>query len=154
MRNRMRPYRGLVLGLVAASLVAAACGGGTSANPAPKTKPKANAGIAATVQDFSIGVPSTVKAGAVHFAVHNAGPSMHEFVVIKTTLADGDVPLKGDGTEANEDANGLDGIGEVEDVAAGTTKDLTLTLAPGHYIVICNIPGHYKAGMHASFTVA
>ena len=28
-----------------------------------------------------------------------------------------------------------------------------VTLAPGHYVVICNLPGHYASGMHADLTV-
>ena len=27
------------------------------------------------------------------------------------------------------------------------------TLAAGHYVMVCNLPGHYLAGMHTSFTV-
>ena len=33
------------------------------------------------------------------------------------------------------------------------TKMLTLTLKPGHYVLICNLPAHYKAGQHVDFTV-
>ena len=31
---------------------------------------------------------------------------------------------------------------------------LTLSLPPGQYALICNIPGHYMAGMHAALTVS
>jgi uncharacterized cupredoxin-like copper-binding protein len=31
---------------------------------------------------------------------------------------------------------------------------LTLNLKKGRYVLICNIPGHYKSGMHADFTVS
>jgi uncharacterized cupredoxin-like copper-binding protein len=27
------------------------------------------------------------------------------------------------------------------------------SLAPGHYVLICNIAGHYQLGMHTSLTV-
>jgi uncharacterized cupredoxin-like copper-binding protein len=30
---------------------------------------------------------------------------------------------------------------------------LTVDLDPGNYVVICNIPGHYAAGMHAELTI-
>ena len=36
---------------------------------------------------------------------------------------------------------------------AGTTKTLTIDLAPGHYAFVCNLPGHYGQGMHTDFTV-
>src|SRR5437763_112186 len=36
---------------------------------------------------------------------------------------------------------------------AGQTMTLAITLAPGHYAVVCNLPGHYRMGMHQDFTV-
>jgi uncharacterized cupredoxin-like copper-binding protein len=44
-------------------------------------------------------------------------------------------------------------VGETGDVKAGQTKVLSITLAPGHYAVVCNLPGHYRMGMHQDFTV-
>ena len=35
----------------------------------------------------------------------------------------------------------------------GTTMMLSLDLAPGHYAVLCNLPGHYAMGMHQDFDV-
>ncbi|MEA2312683.1 MAG: hypothetical protein QOE28_2651, partial [Solirubrobacteraceae bacterium] len=35
----------------------------------------------------------------------------------------------------------------------GAAKALTLNLKPGHYALICNLPGHYTAGMYADLTV-
>jgi uncharacterized cupredoxin-like copper-binding protein len=35
----------------------------------------------------------------------------------------------------------------------GTTKTLTIDLAPGHYVFLCNLPGHYQSGMHVDVTV-
>jgi uncharacterized cupredoxin-like copper-binding protein len=35
----------------------------------------------------------------------------------------------------------------------GAAKTLALNLAPGHYALVCNLPGHYKAGMYADLTV-
>ena len=45
-------------------------------------------------------------------------------------------------------------VGELEDVAPGKTKGvITLTLKKGHYVLLCNLGSHYKAGMHINFTV-
>ncbi len=49
--------------------------------------------------------------------------------------------------------DGVDLIGEAEDIAPSTTTDLTLNLQPGSYIIMCNIAGHYEQGMHTGFTV-
>src|SRR2546425_1192379 len=35
----------------------------------------------------------------------------------------------------------------------GQTKPLVITLLPGHYALMCNLPGHYRMGMHQDFTV-
>jgi uncharacterized cupredoxin-like copper-binding protein len=89
--------------------------------------------------------------GEVTFDITNSGPSVHEFVVMKSDLPDDQIPV--DGEEANEDAPGLRAVDEKENIAAGSQVSLGVTLEPGHYVVICNIAGHYSAGMHASFTV-
>ncbi len=36
---------------------------------------------------------------------------------------------------------------------ARQTKKLTLDLKPGHYAIICNLPGHYLGGMYTDLTV-
>jgi uncharacterized cupredoxin-like copper-binding protein len=90
---------------------------------------------------------STAKAGKVTFVVKNAADMEHELVVIKTSRKAAKLPVKGG--EASEKG----AVGEVEDIGGGKTKKLTLTLKPGHYALICNLPGHYQGGMHADFTV-
>jgi uncharacterized cupredoxin-like copper-binding protein len=30
---------------------------------------------------------------------------------------------------------------------------VTVTLAPGHYELVCNLPGHYTAGMYTQLDV-
>ena len=41
----------------------------------------------------------------------------------------------------------------VEDIAPGKNKRVTLKLAPGRYVLICNQPGHYSMGLHTSLLV-
>lgn len=93
-----------------------------------------------------------VKAGAVKLDVTNAADNdmTHELVVLKTDVADGALPVrKGTVPESR-----FRKMGEVEDVAPGMSKHLTLKLAPGHYVLVCNKPGHYSMGMHTSLLVA
>src|SRR5260370_337603 len=74
----------------------------------------------------------------------------HELVVIKTPAAEAQSPAAPQQAgKVVEDGN----IGETGDLAAGEAKPLTLNLEPGAYVLICNQPGHYAAGMHAAFTV-
>lgn len=100
-----------------------------------------------SLKEFSV-TPSVTKAaaGKVTFHVHNTGSITHEFVVIRTAKGAGDL-LKG--ARADESGN----VGETGDLQAGHSKNLTLHLKAGHYALICNLPGHYKAGQHVDFTV-
>ncbi len=36
---------------------------------------------------------------------------------------------------------------------AGASKTVALSLPPGHYVLLCNLPAHYKSGQYAAFTV-
>jgi uncharacterized cupredoxin-like copper-binding protein len=106
-----------------------------------------------TLGIFRIDMPATVKAGQVTFHVTNTDTAdSHEFVIFKTDLPAGQLPLDSS-NNVDETAIGLTRIGEIPDMAPGDTKDLTVTLEPGNYVAICNLPGHYQAGMYASFTV-
>jgi uncharacterized cupredoxin-like copper-binding protein len=99
------------------------------------------------LREFTIAPsPAQVSAGKVKFTVNNAGGIKHEFVVLRTDKSAASL-LKG--SEADETGN----VGEIPGVAPGQTKTLTLTLKQGHYALICNLPGHYKAGQHADLTV-
>ena len=42
---------------------------------------------------------------------------------------------------------------EAEKIDTGGLKSINLNLPAGKYVFICNLPGHYKLGMHATFTV-
>ncbi len=107
--------------------------------------------IAVTLKEMSVTTSQPLmRAGDVTFTITNAGTATHELVVIKTNVPEGG--LVADPAKPGQvDESGSQG--EAEDIGAGNTATLTLTLAPGTYTLICNQPGHYAAGMHASFTV-
>ena len=137
----------LVSTLAAALLIATACGG------SPGTAASGVAGdgtIVTTEKDFGIALEeASTPAGSTTFDITNDGPSTHEFVVFKTDLAEDALPVDGS-TVAEAD---LDLVDEAEDIAPGVSTSLTVDLEPGSYVVICNVEGHYTAGMHAALTV-
>jgi uncharacterized cupredoxin-like copper-binding protein len=100
------------------------------------------------MKEFSLAPqPSSDPAGKVTFKAVNDGKVTHELVVLNTDRAPGALPVaKGKADETGD-------LGEAEDIAAGSSKSVTLALKPGHYLLICNLAGHYQAGMHAAFTV-
>lgn len=90
--------------------------------------------------------PAEAPAGTVTFAAANDGKLEHEMVVVKTDK--GAANLGMDNGEADE-------TGAIDEIvlAAGESGDLTVDLAAGKYALVCNLPGHYAAGMFADFTV-
>ena len=44
-------------------------------------------------------------------------------------------------------------LGEVADLQPNMSKVLEVALMPGSYLLVCNVPGHYGAGMAVPFTV-
>jgi uncharacterized cupredoxin-like copper-binding protein len=97
----------------------------------------------------------SVKAGEVTFHVtNNATDLVHEFVIFKTDLPEDQLPLTAENI-VDEAGAGITFINEVEDVEQGTSKDLTVTLEPGRYVLLCNTAenNHYMRGMHIVFTV-
>jgi uncharacterized cupredoxin-like copper-binding protein len=93
----------------------------------------------------------TMNAGDVTFTItNNATDQAHEFVVVSTDLAANSLPLDDNG---DVDENQITVVDEVEDLQPGSTEDLSVNLAAGHYVLMCNQPGHYKQGMYLDFTV-
>lgn len=82
--------------------------------------------------------------------VRNNGTTVHEFAVLKTNLAQNQIPADptqpGKVLEPNLQ-------GRIAALAPGASASLTLNLSAGSYVLICNEPAHYIAGMHAAFTV-
>ncbi len=95
---------------------------------------------------------STVQPGKITFDVINLSKELtHELVLIRLDGAHGRLPYNQDTDEVREDRTTP--IGEVSDLAPGGHGSLKLTLTPGIYMLVCNQPGHYRAGMHTMLTV-
>ncbi len=103
--------------------------------------------------------PGVVAAGTVSLRVVNQGAATHELVVLplpagqaagaRAVGADGRVDETGSLGEASRSC----AAGEGDGIAAGATGWVTLTLQAGRYELVCNLPGHYAAGMHAELDV-
>jgi len=118
--------------------------------------------ITIILKDFSID-PHTnrAKAGRLTLEAVNEGRSLHELVILKTDLNPAALPrkeakpLQGMGTQylVDEDDPRIQTIDEIEEFPPGTSQSKTVILVPGHYVLFCNIPGHYDKGMFASLQV-
>ncbi len=101
-----------------------------------------------------------VPAGTLTLRLTNAGTVDHELVVLpladceqigrRVVGADGMV----DESTSLGEASRTDGPGAGDGIEPGSAGWLTLDLAPGRYELVCNIPGHYAAGMVALLVVS
>lgn len=107
------------------------------------------------ISDFKIAPdPSSVPGGEVQFNVTNTSAAEeHEFVVVKTDVAADAFPASADDPNTVDESGVGELIGEIEDLAAGASENVTFDLSEGNYVLFCNLPGHYQLGMHVAFTV-
>jgi uncharacterized cupredoxin-like copper-binding protein len=106
------------------------------------------------LEDFKVRQdPAVVPAGTVSFRILNQGPTTHEYIVVRTDRASDKLPLQRDGLTVNEEAPGIDLLDEAEGLDIDDRQTLVLDLAAGHYVMYCNLEGHYLGGMHAALTV-
>lgn len=150
--------------VVVIGLALAACSSGPGAS-SPGTASSSPAGgggstVEVKLQEWSV-IPAATSAaaGSVTFKVTNSGPDdVHEFVILKTDLGPDALPTDANGA-VNEAEPGMEVIDEIEDIPVGQAQDLTVSLAAGKYVLLCNIysetekEAHYKMGMRTGFTV-
>ena len=90
------------------------------------------------------------------FALENKGEETHEFVVVRTDLGARELPTAKDGS-VEEEGSGMED--EVEDIPSAKSATLTVSLAPGNYVLLCNIveekekESHYQMGMSTEFVL-
>ncbi|HEX3540229.1 MAG TPA: sulfocyanin-like copper-binding protein [Acidimicrobiales bacterium] len=152
-----------------AALVLASCrnlqdGRASAPLSAPATNPAGTAGassVAASRQAASLGVTEgnfsisptsgSVAAGRITVTINNVGPSPHQLLAYRTNLPEDRLPIDAQGRVSDVslpkvlDTNGY--------LHPGTQRQLTVALGPGRYVLICNLAGHYQAGMHTVLTV-
>jgi uncharacterized cupredoxin-like copper-binding protein len=102
---------------------------------------------------------ASVPHGTVSFLVTNTGSIDHEMVILPlpSSQALGARPIGGD-AKINEtgslgEASKSGGAGAGDGIAPGASGWVTVTLAPGQYELVCNLPRHYAAGMYTQLTV-
>jgi uncharacterized cupredoxin-like copper-binding protein len=94
----------------------------------------------------------SVPAGKVTFDVTNDSKDViHEMLV--APVANVDVVLPYNANENRVDEEAANDLGEVSELDPGKSGALQLELKPGTYVLYCNIPGHFMAGMWTVLTV-
>lgn len=136
----------LLTGVSACGLALGSCGTG------PYDAEGTDNDVAGVLREWEIEVDSTIaEQGEVTFTVTNEGTIGHEFLVVKTDIPAGEIPVVGDRFE--EPTDGIEVIDEIGEYPPGETLQLVVELEAGTYQLVCNLPGHYAAGMYTTFEV-
>lgn len=114
-----------------------------------------------------------LRAGKVTLVARNDGQIVHELLVVRTNRPAHRIPMRGNGPDLERTGEVV--VGEMhghageEDgqhgdemmseaveaghLAGGESERYRVKLRRGKYVLLCSIPGHYKAGQYASLTV-
>jgi hypothetical protein len=131
----------------AVALLGAGCAGHASGGEATQR-------LGVTLRDFVVTTASaTVGTGLVDLEVVNDGPTTHELIIDRTDLAPGELPVGRDGLTVDETSPALHRVAALPWVRLGQHRSVTVRLAPGRYVLYCNLAGHYLGAMRAALEV-
>ena len=96
--------------------------------------------------------PAMSASGTVVFNVVNPDKTVHEIDIVRTTLDPAKLPIKASG-QFNEHTPQARVVKEAVKVLPGATRTFTAILTPGSYVIVDNLPGHYRAGEAAALKI-
>jgi uncharacterized cupredoxin-like copper-binding protein len=111
-----------------------------------------SAGDTAGLSEWKVEMASTLKAGKATFTISNTGTIAHELLVFKSDLQPSAYPTNAAGGII-EEGGGVALVSDGDNIDPGGSQSRTIDLVPGSYLFVCNIPGHFKAGMFTFVTV-
>jgi uncharacterized cupredoxin-like copper-binding protein len=74
-------------------------------------------------------------------------------LVVRTDRSPAEMPLDANGLAIDEESGLIHIAGEASSLLIGEHHRLTLDLPPGHYLLLCNLEGHFLSDMHSAFDV-
>ena len=118
--------------------------------------------VAITLQDSSVEpsitgmaikiAPAKVRAGRVTLEAVNQSKSLvHEVLVVPALPQPKELPYDAKTDTVVEKR--IHSLGEISELEPGARGKLSLELKPGKYLLFCNQPGHFKAGMSTTLVV-
>ena len=105
-----------------------------------------------TLTEWSVTVAGTIKAGKTHITSLDTGVAQHELLIFKSDREASAYPLDAKGNIIEEGA-GVTLVSDGENIDPAGSQVRAINLTPGKYLFLCNIPGHFKAGMFTVVTV-
>jgi uncharacterized cupredoxin-like copper-binding protein len=148
-------FSGSALFVVGVLLLFGFWGGNHTSGSAGASPQEPKDAVEVVETDFHIAMSQTVLPAntRITFVVHNDGHVPHEVIIVKAPSSGSNLPLKPD-ADVNEKTPGLTSeLDTGSSLAPGETRTLTADIPAGHYIAVCNLPGHYKLGMRVDLLV-
>ena len=105
-----------------------------------------------SLYEWKVVVASTIKSGKSSFTISNDGTAPHELLVFKSDLKPSAYPTDAAGNIKEEGA-GVTLVSDGDNIDPAGSQVRAIDLAPGTYLFVCNIPGHFKQGMFTVVTV-
>jgi uncharacterized cupredoxin-like copper-binding protein len=123
------------------------CLAAAAAAPAGTARGDSLPTLRADVAEWSI-VPSSgaVPAGRVRIEVRNLGAYAHEVVLVRTRSFAAPLPLRANRAVVTP-------VARTRLLRAGERASFVVTLRPGSYVLLDNLPWHYWKGTSAAFSV-
>jgi hypothetical protein len=134
----------------------------TAPTTAPTASPLASAsavsaspasGGTISLTEWKVTVAGTIKSGKTDVTISNLGTVPHELLVFKSDRAPSAYPTDAAGNIKEEGA-GVALVSDGDNIDPAGSQTRTIDLAPGKYLFVCNIAGHFKQGMFSVVTVA
>ena len=98
-----------------------------------------------------VGVDLDIDSRVTIHATNQSEGLIHEVIVVRPPTKDAKLPY--DDKTGRVIEKKIKDLGEVSDLPPGKSGSLTVRLIPGNYLLICNQPNHYQAGMWTKLTV-
>jgi uncharacterized cupredoxin-like copper-binding protein len=110
-------------------------------------------GATVTLTEWKVTIGGTIQSGKTDLTISNVGVATHELLVFKSDLALSAYPTNAAG-DIKEEGTGVNLVSDGDNIFAARSQTRSIDLAPGTYLFVCNITGHFKAGMFTTVIVA
>jgi len=87
-----------------------------------------------------------VDRGKVRFDIVNLASTLVHEVIVAPVIDENQV-LAYDEAKTRVDQDTIKTLGQISEIDPNKSASMTLELKPGKYVLYCNLPGHYMAGM-------
>ena len=123
-----------------------------------RSTPARDAVVSIVAREYALQLPDTLPAGPTAFALRNEGTQPHEAAFVRLDSGKTVADVVAADTVPGPDPAWMHWIGGPASFPGGPQSTVTLMLEPGHYAVICGVPGadgkpHFMSGMIRSLTV-